>query len=995
MAVYDDQKEKLKPESDGLHDDLGVHPERREAEVDDLEKLYNAESAPEKKQGRDADEKEQKNLDNAEKGAEPNDADESEADLDNKTGPKRKQRFSITGKQAAAGGGAIGLLVGSSIGFFTFMAGPLQFLQFAKLLERFHFDNSQRFGNSRTSKLFRYATGRPVNKQDFNLSRIGNKIAVHYEKKLRNKGIDVEYDRGTGRMNRMIVDMDSPEGKRMIQAIEAENGVAMPRDPNLEGNKVRLDFAVDSSEITTASGRRKAINGAVEAVGMNKISSAMAKRMLKGRARVDFHPLRNAADAFDEKLRLKIREQRQKYIQEGAESPQIKVGTEDPDKPPSQADSEGATKVSDEVADLKATASDPELSFNAKTAEVRAKLGRGVGIAGIAATVCGLQALGEGVATVQEANIVQPLTRIGMDFVITSGKITSGQDVSMAELGVLAENFYDKGDPETGKGPSSLMSAESIQTNLGRPGVGIKLPDSAKPGKDKPAFFRAIDGVTSLPVISQFCGAVNSTIGGFAFSAGSILAMATGVGAVALQTVSEVTQTLLANNFADDLVRFLAGPALSVAGATGGELGALADTGAFLANNNSAQGLGGRALTGEERLALANERDDIIRQENKQKKFYARMFDVASPDSLVSKSVIQNDSIKDSQTAFASLVQSPFQIFNSLSSNLASLNPKARAQTAPYDYGVDEYGFSIAERDSPELDNPYDNEEYIKTHSDLAELNKKYGEKCFGTTIDPATGAIKYGQAPNYIELEKIKDVCGEFNKDEMFLRYRMYIADTITAATIMCYESIDESACQEIGLTSNSNLAQTTENSGSATLPSGDAKALAQQILGNTKIGKDDDAKKQLEGIAAGSGPCSNVNGGQYSVDTELLRVIAALAQSNTFTISSLHRGCTASTVGAGTASRHWKGRAVDISGSRGINGVTMPSFDAHDGSGTITRFAQEAARLLPAGCELGVPNQTYVDEVKSINPACEKIFIDSLQTTGATGPHVHIGVP
>ncbi len=47
MAVYDDQKEKLKP---GSHDDLGVHPERREAEVDDLENLYNAESAPEKKQ---------------------------------------------------------------------------------------------------------------------------------------------------------------------------------------------------------------------------------------------------------------------------------------------------------------------------------------------------------------------------------------------------------------------------------------------------------------------------------------------------------------------------------------------------------------------------------------------------------------------------------------------------------------------------------------------------------------------------------------------------------------------------------------------------------------------------------------------------------------------------------------------------------------------------------------------------------------------------------
>lgn len=48
-AVYDDEKEKLgaKTDHDGSHDDLGVHPERREAEAQDLENLYNAESVPE------------------------------------------------------------------------------------------------------------------------------------------------------------------------------------------------------------------------------------------------------------------------------------------------------------------------------------------------------------------------------------------------------------------------------------------------------------------------------------------------------------------------------------------------------------------------------------------------------------------------------------------------------------------------------------------------------------------------------------------------------------------------------------------------------------------------------------------------------------------------------------------------------------------------------------------------------------------------------------
>jgi hypothetical protein len=41
LPVYDDEKERAQ----GHHDDLGIHPQRREAEVDDLENMYNAPSA--------------------------------------------------------------------------------------------------------------------------------------------------------------------------------------------------------------------------------------------------------------------------------------------------------------------------------------------------------------------------------------------------------------------------------------------------------------------------------------------------------------------------------------------------------------------------------------------------------------------------------------------------------------------------------------------------------------------------------------------------------------------------------------------------------------------------------------------------------------------------------------------------------------------------------------------------------------------------------------
>lgn len=1001
LKEREEQDKKYNPaeQRQGGHDDLGVHPERREVEVDDLEKLYNAESAPEKKSKSPVDEKEQDGLDqaNQKSTSEISDNNDESGDWDNKTKPKNKQRFSITGKQAAAGGGAIGLLIGGSIGISAFLAGPLQFLQFAKILERFHFSNSEDFSSRRLSKIYRWASKKPPARQDYNLSRTGNKIAVHYEAKLKKQGIGVEFNNPrTGRISSLTLDPNTPAGNRMIAKIEAANGVAMPKDP--ETGKVRLEFAETSSEITDTRTRRKIISSSVDAMGMNKVSSAMAKRMLKVRAGVDFHPLKNLARSADEKIgikykewRDKVKEDRNKTIKEGSKPPEsIKAtGTDDPNDPASDTDKAKAVEVDGEMADAQRIAADTSLPHSERVSKIKAKIGVGVGTTAVIGLMCGLDALGDAAGDIQEQNIVQPLTRLATTGVIApASQIMSGNDVNMDELGVLADSFYNKEDK------SSWMSAESIQHNIGKPNTGVKIPDSAKPGKDRPFFFQTLNTITSAPGVSTACNAINSTIGGWIASAAGIAITFTGPAGALLNIATEVGQQVLANTFMDDVVRWLGGEVIDVAGISGGAFGAMADTGAFLADNNMAAGMGGRVLTGEERLTLERETRDKIKQDVQKQPFYARVFDASSPDSLVSKSIIQNDNLRNTQTSFASLIRSPFSVMSSFWSNISNINPRVHAETSSFEYGVDKVGFSPIERDSSLVEDPYANEEAIIDK--LPELNEKYG-KCFGTTIDPSTGKFQTTKAPSYKFLEENRGDCGAENKDEDFLRYRMYIADTITMTTITCYESIDETACQDIGLTdSNDTLSQTTENSSSSTtLPSGDARALAQQILGNTKIGKDDAAKTQLEGIASGSGPCPSVGDGKYSVDTELLRIIAALGQNNAFTISSLHRGCTASKVGAGTASRHWKGKAVDISGSRGINGVTMPGFDAHDGSGTITRFTQEAARLLPAGCELGVPNQTYINEIRSTNPVCEKIFKDRPETTGATGPHVHIGVP
>ena len=790
----------------GDHDDLGVHPERREAEVDDLEKLYNAESREDSEKNTSPGSKSV----NQEKSALSKDEPENEEG--SKATQEKPRKVRITKKQAAAGGGAAGLLIGGGVGFFVFMSGPLQFIQFSQLLSQFHFSNSERFGNSRTAKIFRYATGRKKGNQNYNMSRLGNKVAIHYEKKLSKAGIEIEYNEKAGRVNKINIDPETPEGKRLIANIEADSGVNLPKDPK-SGGKVHLDLATDSSEVSSAKLRRQAVNGAVDAMEMNGVSSALAKRMLKVRSGVNFHPLKNLARSVDERTNLKFKEWKEKIqdekaqkIQEGSKPPDdIKTssGKEDPENPPSEQEKVQAGELDNEIKEAQAIARDTSVDVKTRASSIKAKLGWGIGATAVLGIFCGLDAIGDQVSALQEENIIQPLIRTGMDINITGEQIKSGQDTNMEEIGAMSDKLYDK------KTNTSWMSAESIQTELGHPGVGTKMDDATKPGKERPAFFEVINNITGVPGISQACSAMSSVVGSFLVTAGGLAVSFTGIGGLALQVGSEVVQQVASNAFMDDLVRALAGPAISIAKATGGTLGNYANFGAFLANNNTMAGMGGRSLTPSESIALANETRNEILQQNKQKTLYARIFDVKDANSLISKGVIQNTSLYDSQTAIASIVQSPLHFIRNISSSIIRLNPKVSAQTSVYDYGVEEIGFSISERESSMVDDPYANADIVEPH--LAELNEKYGKVCFGTTIEPSTGKITYEKAPSYSDREKNKNICGSSNKDEMFLRYRMFVADNITINSIACYESIDETSCQNIALENKTSTSTNT----------------------------------------------------------------------------------------------------------------------------------------------------------------------------------------
>jgi len=200
-------------------------------------------------------------------------------------------------------------------------------------------------------------------------------------------------------------------------------------------------------------------------------------------------------------------------------------------------------------------------------------------------------------------------------------------------------------------------------------------------------------------------------------------------------------------------------------------------------------------------------------------------------------------------------------------------------------------------------------------------------------------------------------------------------------AATEACF--VDELA--ERMPPANAAFGKYGSNSGDSacTTVSGSAQELAQAILDNENIGLRSGNQSVLENIASGQTACPDVSL-LYTVDPKLLELVATLGQNNTFTIASLHRGCTNSTVGSGRTSMHWQGKAVDISGSAGVNGT---SFGYSPTSTVIQKFINDAIVLLPSKCEVGVPNSTYV--LNTSRSGCTNIFVDI-----GTGAHLHFAV-
>lgn len=706
--------------------------------------------------------------------------------LKNKSG--RRFFANITRRKAFVTGSAAGGIIGIVFLMVSFLQGPLQFVHFAQLLEQFHFGDSQDFMDGRIGKLIQYARTTDAT-QNRNMSTAGNKIADVYEAKLRRAGMEPVYDQRTRRISSLEIDTNTAEGKKAIKEIE-RHGTSISID---ESGKATVNL-----EGSSARARRRAISAMVSAMGMGKVSGSLGARVLKIRAGVDFHPLKNIARAADERARLgfdKWREEkldeRNKSIQEGTKTQDADVaksGSTDPDNPDNPTDAAEADKAVTESNAIMDEATKPNTDINTRIEGVRGAINKGVGVTAVVGLVCGIQKIGTESAIIQESNVIKPLIRVGMNVVTTGGQVMSNKDVSMEELGVIAESFYSEED-------GSWMDAKSIQAEMGVEQTGKDIPDAARPGKDKPGFFKAIDEVVGfIPGGEQACSAVTSTVGGIAMTVAGIAASATGVFSVVASGLSEVVQDRIAAQIIPGIVRWLAGEAVDLTSAKGGVFGSIANYGAFLANNNQMMSMGGIPQTPAAVSQLREEREIKIRDEMQHKDWYARYLDMSEPNSLAAKSILSNPHLASTGSALGYIGSFPSRSLGSLTGSITNLFPHAKAAPTPFDYGVDAYGYSLPEIDSDEHADPYEIANRVEPKIDA--LNEKYGD-CFGSTVD-SSGKLTIKESKSYVELNTMGQ-CQDPNNAEL-TDYRFYLADTMGAKTLLCYEAEDEDACSQIG---------------------------------------------------------------------------------------------------------------------------------------------------------------------------------------------------
>ena len=714
---------------------------------------------------------------------------------DDQGGMFTKLRSKINGKRKRfLVGGFIGFLIAAFTLMMTVLQGPLQMIQLAQLLQKFHISDSELFGDRRTARLIKHSLSGKA--EEGRLGKRMNKYANKWEARTNFElGLKSVYSDPPSRRFIGYEVLDERKARDTLSELRKDGA-------NIAGDRNGKQF-VDLSDDKFRT-RRSVIRTVTHGTKTSKTASSIGARLLILRGGVDFHPLKNVKRKAGDKLVDWYKQQadeRSKRRKRGVNAPDRRLaGQQETDADgnvvdDSTADADKGNQFANEAKD----ASDPD-----KRKELFKKIASGGAIVAVAQALCVINDVGNNIEEYNAENN-QIAIRMGMERVTAGGQYMSNIDTNIDEAGFDNSQLYDE---ET---DTTWLQDKSIRSELGLEG-GVEIKE--KPGKSgKPKFFEAVG---NIPYINGACGLSDKAKK--IPLVGRVIKAVENLSAAAVDTALKPFGYSIAE-FQERIIRFFAGEAINTY-AQGAELGGIVNAGVKLGDNDAFIAKGGRALNKDE----AKQIDKVVIEERKAEmagqSFYARVLDPVNVDSIASTTLLRMP--QTPRQAFVGVMRAPANLVNKVGNfGLVRVGAQSEEEPEPYDYGFPEFGFSEAEQQDERFENPYENAEIIEAnnYAKLREGNKKYGDKCFGMTIDPESGDLKTARKPKrYDEISKQdndgNNPCTEDSED--LLRYRFYLADTVNSFALACYED-DEEACRQVGFNATVDETTSGDNPGTA----------------------------------------------------------------------------------------------------------------------------------------------------------------------------------
>lgn len=708
--------------------------------------------------------------------------------------------FSRNRGRATMGIGLAVLLGGGGFGLFAILAGPLQFVQIAKMLQGFHFSNQEDISDDRMTKISRYL--RYNGDQRTRMGVLGNRYADSLEARLNRAGIESSYGLASYGDGYVINAGNIPNESELAVL----NGKDFPEQQRLlserfnvpEGN---ISLSAEGKLFVSSEGlgyfeNKRLIRTALEEAGYSKIGSAIRSRIMGKRAGLDWHPIKR----IDKKL-LTTLDARLKSWQEERES-RIKNGVEDNPKLTTgdDVDSDG-DGVPDETSPERAgtadaannpTAADPDVTVSPDVPDPEVELVKGkLAKAGAASAVVGLLCLAKGISenidSLKEANVVKPLMRLGGEGLAVGNQIITGQNIDSETLGFLSKKLFDDSAPMIGR---SWKSARSIQAELGEDLTGPDIGSEAAISNERNAVAEVLN---EIPGLGTVCEVANSVIGQIVSTALDFLGgpLGASVGLVISNTLGPVAL--------DAFARWIAGNPINI-NVAGANYGNYINYGARLAANDSIIASGGVKLTAAQSYEWKQYRLQNDREEYQQKSMFARLFDPTDIKTPLGN--FMSEQAPDPAQNIARVASMVPRTIASVFSVPSFITGKAKAATNQnYDYGFDEYGYSLSDLRDDRFKNPQENAElaYDILQGPDGQTYKDRAAKCFGITFVDVGGALaprSENDVPPYYEMD---ETCTD--PSESWTRVRFFILDSQLTEGYACYQDGADNTCNEFEL--------------------------------------------------------------------------------------------------------------------------------------------------------------------------------------------------